>query len=182
MLRLQACLAHWHSLHTCKLYTRHSFCTAMFKALLACDTETCLCDKALRSHVAVQHVLAATAIWAMQGWASFYDFNFSDLRSGADVVIANSKGRQPHWDKLRGLLENAIYGGRVNCALDIKVELPSACLLQSGWNTFAANSVSCWHSCKSRPMHAVKLICRQLIPLAADTDQECMHKQSNWLV
>ncbi|KAL0028751.1 hypothetical protein WJX79_004868 [Trebouxia sp. C0005] len=56
-----------------------------------------------------------------QGWASFYDFNFSDLRSGADVVIANSEGRQPHWKKLRGLLENAIYGGRVDNLHDFQI-------------------------------------------------------------
>lgn len=63
------------------------------------------------------------AMQHLQGWASFYDFNFSDLRSGADVVVANSEGRQPHWQKLRGLLENAIYGGRVDSAHDIQVLL-----------------------------------------------------------
>jgi hypothetical protein len=65
----------------------------------------------------------------MQGWASFYDFNFSDLRSGADVVIANSEGRQPHWKKLRGLLENAIYGGRVDNIHDFQVCLTSLSLI-----------------------------------------------------
>ena len=64
----------------------------------------------------------------MQGWASFYDFNFSDLSSGADVVIANSEGRQPHWKKLRGLLENAIYGGRVDNLHDFQVCLTSLSL------------------------------------------------------
>ncbi len=64
----------------------------------------------------------------VQGWASFYDFNFSDLRNGADVVIANSEGRQPHWEKLRGLLENAIYGGRVDNLHDFQVYLTSLSL------------------------------------------------------
>lgn len=57
----------------------------------------------------------------MQGWASFYDFNFSDVRSGADVVAANCGDGQPDWNKLRGLLENAIYGGRVDNARDVQV-------------------------------------------------------------
>lgn len=59
----------------------------------------------------------------MQGWASFYDFNFSDVRSGADVVAANCQGSEPDWQKLRGLLENAIYGGRVDNATDVQVGL-----------------------------------------------------------
>lgn len=57
----------------------------------------------------------------MQGWASFYDFNFSDVRSGADVVAAACGQAQPDWNKLRGLLENAIYGGRVDNARDVQV-------------------------------------------------------------
>ena len=57
----------------------------------------------------------------MQGWASFYDFNFSDVRSGADVVAANCGNGKPDWNKLRGLLENAIYGGRVDNVRDVQV-------------------------------------------------------------
>ena len=60
----------------------------------------------------------------MQGWASFYDFNFSDVRSGADVVAASCGDGQPDWDKLRGLLEKAIYGGRVDNARDVQVCQP----------------------------------------------------------
>ena len=57
----------------------------------------------------------------MQGWAGSCDFNFSDVRSGADVVVANCGTSQPDWKKLRGLLENAIYGGRVDNARDVQV-------------------------------------------------------------
>jgi len=76
----------------------------------------------------LQTVKQVTLIFTVQGWASFYDFNFSDLRNGADVVIANSEGRQPHWEKLRGLLENAIYGGRVDNLHDFQVYLTSLSL------------------------------------------------------
>ena len=74
-------------------------------------------------HAKQKHPFLQLQLWTtvLQGWASFYDFNFSDLRSGADVVIANSGGSQPHWKKLRGLLENAIYGGRIDSAHDIQV-------------------------------------------------------------
>lgn len=57
----------------------------------------------------------------VQGWAGSCDFNFSDVRSGADVVVANCGSSQPDWKKLRGLLENAIYGGRVDNTRDVQV-------------------------------------------------------------
>ncbi len=44
------------------------------------------------------------------------------------MVIANSEGRQPHWKKLRGLLESAIYGGRVDNLHDFQVCLISLSL------------------------------------------------------
>ena len=54
----------------------------------------------------------------MQGWAKFYDFNFSQFRSGMDVV---EQGRQASWKELRGLLGTAIYGGVVDNAHDTQV-------------------------------------------------------------
>lgn len=57
-----------------------------------------------------------------QGWRKFYEFSFSDLRSGVDVITLGTKGgKTPQWTYLRGLLEDAIYGGRVDNAYDIKV-------------------------------------------------------------
>lgn len=57
-----------------------------------------------------------------QGWTKFYEFSFADLRSGADIVDLGMKGGAlPQWVYLRGLLESAIYGGRVDSAYDIAV-------------------------------------------------------------
>jgi hypothetical protein len=60
-----------------------------------------------------------------QGWSKFYEFSFADLRSGADIVSiavqqVAQKGPFP-WDFLRGLLENAIYGGRIDNRFDVQV-------------------------------------------------------------
>mmetsp|Transcript_9476 Transcript_9476/g.27062 ORF Transcript_9476/g.27062 Transcript_9476/m.27062 type:complete len:1740 (-) Transcript_9476:175-5394(-) len=57
-----------------------------------------------------------------QGWSKFYEFSFADLRSGADIINLGTKGSQtPQWEYLHGLLENAIYGGRVDNPFDLKV-------------------------------------------------------------
>ncbi|GMH35100.1 hypothetical protein BSKO_02968 [Bryopsis sp. KO-2023] len=57
-----------------------------------------------------------------QGWHKFYEFSFADLRSGADVIMLGTKnGKTPQWSYLHGLLENAIYGGRVDNISDVKI-------------------------------------------------------------
>ncbi len=52
------------------------------------------------------------------------------------MVLANSEGRQPHWKKLRGLLENAIYGGRVDNLHDFQVCLTSLSLFLAALGHF----------------------------------------------
>ena len=57
-----------------------------------------------------------------QGWSKFYEFSFADLRSGADIIDQACKtSSDPQWSQLHGLLERAIYGGRVDSAYDIVV-------------------------------------------------------------
>ena len=57
-----------------------------------------------------------------QGWSKFYEFSFADLRSGADIIDqACQGGAEPQWSQLHGLLERAIYGGRVDSAYDMTV-------------------------------------------------------------
>ena len=57
-----------------------------------------------------------------QGWSKFYEFSFADLRSSADIIDqACGNGAEPQWSQLHGLLERAIYGGRVDSDYDILV-------------------------------------------------------------
>jgi dynein heavy chain 2 len=57
-----------------------------------------------------------------QGWTKFYEFTFADLRSAADVIaLAVKDNRPPQWPYLHGLLEMAIYGGRIDNDADAKV-------------------------------------------------------------
>jgi dynein heavy chain 2 len=64
-----------------------------------------------------------------QGWSKFYEFSFADLRSGADIInIGTQAGKSPQWEYLHGLLENAIYGGRVDNPFDLRVRPPRQAL------------------------------------------------------
>ncbi|KAJ3141233.1 Cytoplasmic dynein 2 heavy chain 1 [Geranomyces variabilis] len=51
-----------------------------------------------------------------QGWNKFYEYSAADLRSSADVVsdMCKNSAKSPQWAILHGLLENAIYGGRID--------------------------------------------------------------------
>ncbi|KAI8621722.1 dynein heavy chain and region D6 of dynein motor-domain-containing protein [Chytriomyces sp. MP71] len=55
-----------------------------------------------------------------QGWNKFYEFSAADLRSSADVLsnMCNSSTKTIQWPILHGLLENAIYGGRIDDTYD----------------------------------------------------------------
>ncbi|RKO94668.1 hypothetical protein BDK51DRAFT_21975 [Blyttiomyces helicus] len=54
-----------------------------------------------------------------QGWTKFYEFSAADLRSSADLIGEMCSGTNPpQWTVLHGLLENAIYGGRIDDAQD----------------------------------------------------------------
>jgi len=59
-----------------------------------------------------------------QGWTKFYEFSFADLRSSADIidiVMGKMSGSKMEWPTIHGLLENAIYGGRVDNIYDVRV-------------------------------------------------------------
>ena len=58
-----------------------------------------------------------------QGWASFYEFSDSDLRTGIEVIenlFANVDG-SISWEFIHGLFQNAIYGGRVDNVHDLRI-------------------------------------------------------------
>ncbi|TYZ58493.1 hypothetical protein PybrP1_004198 [[Pythium] brassicae (nom. inval.)] len=59
-----------------------------------------------------------------QGWTKFYEFSFGDFRAGANVMELASKtsaGGAIDWPTLHGLMENAIYGGRIDNPYDLRV-------------------------------------------------------------
>jgi dynein heavy chain 2 len=58
-----------------------------------------------------------------QGWSKYYEFSLGDLKAGEltlSAVQAESKG-SPQWQKVFGILENAIYGGRIDNSFDLRV-------------------------------------------------------------
>tara|TARA_B110000091_G_scaffold199866_1_gene230119 strand:- start:810 stop:8225 length:7416 start_codon:yes stop_codon:yes gene_type:complete len=57
-----------------------------------------------------------------QGWVKFYEFSLGDLRAGVNVVdMVTEQGNSIDWETVIGLMENAIYGGRVDNSYDFQV-------------------------------------------------------------
>lgn len=59
-----------------------------------------------------------------QGWSKYYEFSFGDLKAGEltlSAIHAETKGGAPQWQKIFGILENAIYGGRIDNEFDVRV-------------------------------------------------------------
>uniref|UniRef100_H2ZEZ5 Uncharacterized protein n=1 Tax=Ciona savignyi TaxID=51511 RepID=H2ZEZ5_CIOSA len=60
-----------------------------------------------------------------QGWTKFYEFSLGDLRAAATIIdhlFAGEWGSsEVQWQPMHGLMENAIYGGRVDNIFDMRV-------------------------------------------------------------
>ncbi|XP_038617598.1 cytoplasmic dynein 2 heavy chain 1 [Tachyglossus aculeatus] len=57
-----------------------------------------------------------------QGWTKFYEFSLSDLRAGYNIIDRLFDGTKDfQWEFVHGLLENAIYGGRIDNYFDLRV-------------------------------------------------------------
>ncbi|XP_072467338.1 cytoplasmic dynein 2 heavy chain 1 isoform X1 [Notamacropus eugenii] len=57
-----------------------------------------------------------------QGWTKFYEFSLSDLRAGYNIIDRLFDGNKDvQWEFVHGLLENAIYGGRIDNFFDLRV-------------------------------------------------------------
>ncbi|XP_050986096.1 LOW QUALITY PROTEIN: cytoplasmic dynein 2 heavy chain 1 [Labeo rohita] len=57
-----------------------------------------------------------------QGWTKFYEFSLSDLRAGFEIIDRLFEGGKVfQWEFVHGLLENAIYGGRIDNVCDLQV-------------------------------------------------------------
>ena len=59
-----------------------------------------------------------------QGWTKYYEFSYGDLKAGDQIlsdILKESQGRNVAWQKVYGILENAIYGGRVDNEYDMRV-------------------------------------------------------------
>ncbi|OQS05963.1 dynein heavy chain [Thraustotheca clavata] len=67
-----------------------------------------------------------------QGWTKFYEFSFGDLRAGFNIMEAASQQSSVDWSSIHGLMENAIYGGRIDNPYDLRV---LRCYLQMYFTT-----------------------------------------------
>ncbi|XP_056138994.1 cytoplasmic dynein 2 heavy chain 1 [Lampris incognitus] len=57
-----------------------------------------------------------------QGWTKFYEFSLSDLRAGFEIIDRLFEGGKSfQWEFVHGLLESAIYGGRIDNPFDLHI-------------------------------------------------------------
>ncbi|XP_040902456.1 cytoplasmic dynein 2 heavy chain 1 [Toxotes jaculatrix] len=57
-----------------------------------------------------------------QGWTKFYEFSLSDLRAGFEIIDRLFEGGKTfQWEFVHGLLESAIYGGRIDNPSDLRI-------------------------------------------------------------
>eukprot|EP01022_Parablepharisma_sp_SALTPOND_P023029 TRINITY_DN475_c0_g1_i1.p1 TRINITY_DN475_c0_g1~~TRINITY_DN475_c0_g1_i1.p1 ORF type:complete len:3195 (-),score=434.63 TRINITY_DN475_c0_g1_i1:26360-35944(-) len=59
-----------------------------------------------------------------QGWTKFYEFSYGDLRAAEGILkelLEGAKGGKLPFETAYGLLENAVYGGRIDNEFDIKI-------------------------------------------------------------
>lgn len=90
-----------------------------------------------------------------QGWSTFYEFSFGDLRAGAHVVeAALSRGGRVNWASVHGLMESAIYGGRVSNPFDGRV---LAAYLRKCFSECAAHPCRCCRAAAPRAHWCVPL-------------------------
>lgn len=55
-----------------------------------------------------------------QGWTKAYEMTSADLKSASDIVLQQAKG-ETDWRAIRGLMEDAIYGSRLENEYDMRV-------------------------------------------------------------
>jgi dynein heavy chain 2 len=70
-------------------------------------------------------VVQERRIYIPQGWTKMYEFSASDLRAAADVLAQWSehakRTQRPDWDRIHGLIVNALHGGRIDNPFDMQV-------------------------------------------------------------
>lgn len=55
-----------------------------------------------------------------QGWSKMYEVTTSDLKSATDIILRQSR-QEVEWKTIRGLLESAIYGGKMETTFDTRI-------------------------------------------------------------
>ncbi|CAM9367763.1 unnamed protein product [Discosporangium mesarthrocarpum] len=77
-------------------------------------------------------------VFKPQGWTKEYEFSVGDLRAGSMVMAETCKSGRVDWKTVRGLMEDAVYGGRVDNPFDMRV---LTAYLQAMFNSDVVGSV-----------------------------------------
>ncbi|KAK7197103.1 dynein heavy chain [Novymonas esmeraldas] len=70
---------------------------------------------------ALQAIVQERRSYVPQGWTKDYEVTAADLKSSADIVLRQSAHGDVDWRAIRGILNDAIYGGKMETAVDTRV-------------------------------------------------------------
>lgn len=66
-------------------------------------------------------ILQERRIYIPQGWSKYYEFSSSDFKAGCLAIESIINQSTVDWPGLYGLMENAIYGGRIDKQSDMNI-------------------------------------------------------------
>ncbi|KAG5491847.1 hypothetical protein JIQ42_01756 [Leishmania sp. Namibia] len=67
---------------------------------------------------ALQAIVQERRSYVPQGWTKDYEITAADLTSSADIVLRHSTHSDVDWQSIRGILNDAIYGGKMETSFD----------------------------------------------------------------
>ncbi|KAL7707900.1 dynein heavy chain cytosolic putative [Lotmaria passim] len=70
---------------------------------------------------ALQAIVQERRSYVPQGWTKDYEMTAADLKSSGDVVLRQSSQGEVDWRSIRGILNDAIYGGKMETAYDTRI-------------------------------------------------------------
>ncbi|KAG5468467.1 hypothetical protein LSCM1_02447 [Leishmania martiniquensis] len=66
----------------------------------------------------LQAIVQERRSYVPQGWTKDYEITAADLKSSADIVLRHSMHGDVDWPSIRGILNDAIYGGKMETHFD----------------------------------------------------------------
>ncbi|KPI88248.1 putative dynein heavy chain [Leptomonas seymouri] len=70
---------------------------------------------------ALQAIVQERRSYVPQGWTKDYEVTAADLKSSAGIVLRQSSQGEVDWRAIRGILNDAIYGGKMETAYDTRI-------------------------------------------------------------
>uniref|UniRef100_A0A3P9QAB0 Cytoplasmic dynein 2 heavy chain 1 n=1 Tax=Poecilia reticulata TaxID=8081 RepID=A0A3P9QAB0_POERE len=135
----------FHSAFSCEVMKLNQIFPAVWLTLAFCFGQQNPSNFCHESKLNIYFAVINKPLMNTAGWTKFYEFSLSDLRAGFEIIDRLFEGGKIfQWEFVHGLLESAIYGGRIDNPSDL-------CILRSYLEQFfSARLLSSTHSAGQR--------------------------------